>query len=157
MGTSPVESRLVEIMEQWLQQHGFLTVKELQLTDKYLNIALLTQKVRKQRRVRIDLAAYHPLDQSIHFIEAESDLHVFHPTLYARFAHHVYLLCPEESITRHEPELVRQQFRYAKEWGMGIITINHEGKIRSLVDSRRREPDPLICHLLLQRFGVKSS
>ncbi len=153
MGTSPVENRLVDVMERWLRQHDFLTKIELQLTSKYLDIPTLTRSIRPQQQIRIDLAALSLNDHSYHFIEAESDLQVFHPTLYVNFAHFTYLLCPQESLSRHESDHVAQQFRYAREWGIGILTIDRKENIKVHVHPRRCKPAPEVITVLDHLFG----
>ncbi|UCE14868.1 MAG: hypothetical protein JSV04_06715 [Candidatus Heimdallarchaeota archaeon] len=104
----------------------FQTYQELTITSKYLDI----QKLINQDRLRIDLAAIHPIDGSIHFFEAETQVHVKHPVIYRNFCDYCYLLCPEEQFDILPYVTKSQQRSWAKETGVGVVTVSKKGELR---------------------------
>ena len=76
------EKQLVDYLDKILiDQIQFQTYIELQITNKHLDLA----EIVDQDLIRIDLAGINQIDGSIHFFEAETQLHVQHPAIYRKF------------------------------------------------------------------------
>ena len=136
------EKQLVEKLENWLKdQLEFQTYTELQITNKNLDIAKILDNDQKQ--IRIDLCGISKIDSSIHFFEAETQLHMMHPTIYQHFCDYCYLICPDEQFSILDTETQEQQLNWAKEEGIGIISITEQGvkKVRTYAKKQELVPD----------------
>ncbi len=72
------ENQLVEYLDMILTDKiQFQTYLELQITNKHLDL----DEIVDQDQIRIDLAGINQFDGSIHFFEAETQLHVQHPAI----------------------------------------------------------------------------
>lgn len=109
-----------------VEQVHFQTYQELQITSKHIDL----QRMINQDQLRIDLAAISHTDSSIHFFEAETQLHIKHPMLYRKFCDYCYLVCPEEQFDILDSVTKKQQLSWADETGVGVITISKEGALR---------------------------
>lgn len=121
------ERDVVEALYHYFEAIGYFAVRELQITDKVLNIKEIT-KGACSSVVRIDLCLVDSNLENIVFIEAENGLWVKHPTQYIGFANFVYLACP--SII--EPTFDKQ-LEYAKQAGIGVLTVGISEKRRGTV------------------------
>ena len=89
------EKQLVDYLDKILvDQIQFQTYFELQITNKHLDLA----EIVDQDLIRIDLAGINQIDGSIHFFEAETQLHVQHPAIYRKFCDYCHLVCPDSQL-----------------------------------------------------------
>ncbi|MFX1283117.1 MAG: hypothetical protein ACFFB5_05650 [Promethearchaeota archaeon] len=129
------EKELIIRLETILvKQVHFQTYLELQITSKHLDL----QRMIDQEQFRIDLAAISQIDSSIHFFEAETQLHLQHPVLYRKFCDYCYLVCPEEQFEILDSITKKQQLSWAEETGVGIITISKEGALRVRLHAKKQ-------------------
>ena len=151
------EKQLVDYLDKILvDQIQFQTYVELQITNKHLDLA----EIVDQDQIRIDLAGINQIDGSIHFFEAETQLHVQHPAIYRKFCDYCYLVCPDNQFDyKLDSETRQQQFNWAIETGLGIITISDGGKLRVRVHANRQNLDPIIrkevLRLMNKRFKIR--
>lgn len=135
----------------------FQTYQELTITSKYLDV----QKLINQDRLRIDLAAIHPIDGSIHFFEAETQLHVKHPVMYRAFCDYCYLLCPEEQFDLLPFVTKKQQRTWAKETGIGVVTVSKEGALKVRLHAKQQPLQPEIrkevLRVMNKRYRIRFS
>ena len=140
-----------------MEQIHFQTYLELQITSKHLNL----QRLINQDQFRIDLAAISKIDSSIHFFEAETQLHLQHPVLYRNLCDYCYLVCPEEQFDLLDSVTKKQQLSWADDTGVGVITISKEGALRvrllakqqSILPEVRKE---VIC-VMTKRYRIHFS
>ncbi|MHA1994489.1 MAG: hypothetical protein ACW97Z_08125, partial [Candidatus Hodarchaeales archaeon] len=125
------ENQLVTRLEFYLRDEvQFQTYTELQIENsEHIRISEMVN----QNLIRIDLAGICQLDSSIHFFEAETQIHVNHPTIYSQFCDYCYLLCPDEQFEILNGDTLEEQLSWAKEVGVGVISISREGKIRNRI------------------------
>ena len=150
------EKQLVENLDKILiDQIQFQTYSELQITNKHLDLA----EIIDQELIRIDLAGINQTDGSIHFFEAETQLHVQHPAIYRKFCDYCYLVCPDTQFDQLDTITKQEQFNWANEIGLGIITISEEGKLRVRVHANQQKLDPIIRNEVLRvmnnRFKIR--
>jgi len=153
------EKLLVEYLDKILTHKiQFQTYIELQITNKHLDLAKIVESGQKQ--IRIDLAGINQFDGSIHFFEAETQLHVQHPAIYNQFCDYCYLVCPDRQFDQLDTVTKQEQFDWAAEIGLGIITISDEGNLRVRIQANRQNMDPLIRNEVLRamdtRFKIRS-
>ena len=132
------EKQLVEKLENWLKdQLEFQTYIELQITNKNLDISQILDN--DQQQVRIDLCGISQIDSTIHFFEAETQLHILHPTIYRQFCDYCYLICPDEQFSILDTETQEQQLNWAKDEGIGIVSITEQGVKKVRTRARRQD------------------
>ncbi|MFX0013244.1 MAG: hypothetical protein ACFFB2_02745 [Promethearchaeota archaeon] len=133
----------------------FQTYPELTVTSQHLDL----QKLINQDQFRIDLAAINRIDSSIHFFEAETQLHIKHPALYRIFCDYCYLICPEEQFDLLDSVTKRQQLSWADEIGIGILTISEKGSLRGRLRSKQQLLKPEIrkevLHVMNKRYRIR--
>ena len=146
------EEELVDYLEDVLvDKLQFLTYIELQITSKHLDL----QKLIKQDQLRIDIAAIHQLDSSIYFFEAETQLHIKHPEMYRNFCDYCYLVCPDDSFDSLPSTIKQQQLSWAKDTGVGIITISKEGAVRQRLSAKQQDLSPEIRNEVLRMMNKR--
>ena len=150
------EKQLVDRLDRILtDQILFQTYSELQITNKYLDLA----EIVDQELIRIDLAGINQVDGSIHFFEAETQLHVQHPAIYRKFCDYCYLVCPDTAFDQLDTITKQEQFNWANEIKLGIITISEEGKMRIRAHANKQDLDPLIrkevLRVMNKRFKIR--
>jgi len=150
------EKQLVEYLDKILtDKMHFQTYIELQITNKYLDLA----EIVDQELIRIDLSGINQFDGSVHFFEAETQLHIQHPAIYRQFCDYCYLVCPESQFDRLDTKTKQQQMDWATEIGVGIITISEEGNLRVRIHANRQHFDPLIrkevLRVMNKRFKIR--
>ena len=150
------EKQLVDYLDRILiDQIQFQTYVELQITNKHLDLAAIVD----QDLIRIDLAGINQIDGSIHFFEAETQLHVQHPAIYRKFCDYCYLVCPDSQLDQLDTLTKQQQFDWANEIGLGIITFSEGGKMRVRVHANRQILDPIIrkevLRVMNKRFKIR--
>ena len=121
----PETALLTQLDEILVSRWDFQTYVEFQITSKYLDL----ESMVGQANVRIDLAAIHPVDASIHFYEVESQFHIQHPQLYRPFCDYCYVVCPSEQFDYLPTETRDQQLQWARDAGVGVVTISKEGAL----------------------------
>ncbi len=123
------EEKVVEIISNTWKMENKIVTKELVIPVKGINnIYLEGRKV-----VRIDLAAYNPVDDEIIFVEAENGLWLTHPMVYSALCDKLYVATPyDDTITREE------QLKWANEEGIGVIEILYDGYIVESLKPRVR-------------------
>jgi hypothetical protein len=135
------EKQLVDYLDKILtDQIKFQTYNELQISNKHLDL----KQIVDQDQIRIDLAGINQLDGSIHFFEAETQLHIQHPAIYRKFCDYCYLVCPDSQFDQLDTLTKQQQFDWADEIGLGIITFSNEGRMRVRIHANRQNLDPVI-------------
>lgn len=154
----PSEEELVNHLDNILvDKLNFQTYTELQITSKYVDIQNLTPN--QQSQIRIDLAAINQLDGSIHFFEAETQIHTQHPTIYTEFCDYCYLLCPEEQFDFLDSVTKRQQLSWAEEAGVGVVTISKEGALRVRLHAKlqglKTEIRKEVIRMMDKRFKIR--
>lgn len=154
------EKLLIEHLDKVLTNKiQFQTYTELQITSKYLDVSEILSEIVDQEQIRIDLAGINQYDGSIHFFEAETQLHVQHPAIYRKFCDYCYLVCPDSQFDLLDTITKQEQFSWATEIGLGIITISEEGKLRVRVHANRQNLDPIIrkevLRLMNKRFKIR--
>jgi hypothetical protein len=154
------ENQLVSILDNILiSELRFQTYHELQITNKNIDIGKILKN--DQKRIRIDLCGISKIDMSIHFFEAERQLHIQHPTIYRHFCDYCYLVCPEEQFNLLDSGTQKEQLAWAKQDGIGIITISKEGKLRLRMNARKQELSPdireEIIHIMQKRYRIRDS
>ena len=96
-----------------------------------------------KKHARIDLAAIHPLDGSISFFEAETALHLNHPTTYVGLADYVWSVIPEAQWTGTTNDLREEQISYANNHGVGIITckeiVSGRGEVEIRINAKKQD------------------
>ena len=141
------EKQLVEYLDMILTDKiHFQTYLELQITNKHLDL----DEIVDQDQIRIDLAGINQFDGSIHFFEAETQLHVQHPAIYKQFCDYCYLVCPDRQFDQLDSVTKQEQFGWATEIGLGIITISDEGNLRVRIHANRQDLDPIIRNEVLR-------
>ncbi|MFW9855029.1 MAG: hypothetical protein ACFFFG_08200 [Candidatus Thorarchaeota archaeon] len=154
MESPPPESALTQRLNSILaEKMRFRTFKELQITSKHLHLEDLVG----QSQVRIDLAGIHPLDASIHFFEVESQFHIQHPQLYRFFCDYCYLVCPESQFDYLDTLTKDQQLRWAKEAGIGVITLTSTGLLQVRRLARFQETRPEVRQEVLRLMSHRSN
>ena len=149
------EKQLVNTLEKMLMtQLRFQTYNELQITNKYIDISKIVKN--DQERIRIDLCRISEIDSSIHFFEAEKQLHIQHPTIYRHFCDYCYLVCPEEQFYLLDKTTQNEQLTWAEEDGIGIITISKEGKIGLRVNAIKQNLQPVVRKEVLRSMNNRS-
>ena len=129
------EKELITSLDTILvEQVHFQTYMELQITSKHLDL----QRMINQDQFRIDLAAINQIDSSIHFFEAETQLHIKHPVVYRNFCDYCYLVCPEEQLEVLDSVTKKQQLSWADETGVGVLTISKEGALRVRLHAKQQ-------------------
>jgi hypothetical protein len=147
------EKQLVEHLEQFLRDElAFQTYSELQVCS---NGDLKISEKISQEQFRIDLAGVSQIDSSIYFFEAETQIHVNHPTIYKHFCDYCYLLCPDEQFELLNSNDLEKQLSWAREEGIGIITIGKKGKIRSRVHAIQQPLDSKIRKGIIDRMNKR--
>ncbi|MHA2306652.1 MAG: hypothetical protein ACXACU_14820 [Candidatus Hodarchaeales archaeon] len=154
----PSEEELVNHLDNILvEKLKFQTYTELQITSKFVDIQNLTPT--KQNQLRIDLAAISQIDGSIHFFEAENQIHTQHPTIYSEFCDYCYLLCPEEQFDFLDSVTKRQQLSWAEEAGVGIVTISKKGELRVRLHAKlqdlKLELRKEVIRMMDKRFKIR--
>ncbi|PWI47271.1 hypothetical protein CEE45_12810 [Candidatus Heimdallarchaeota archaeon B3_Heim] len=155
------ENQLVNQLELFLRnQLQFQTYSELQIgSNDHFQISEFLEGGQKQ--IRIDLAGICQLDSSIHFFEAETQIHINHPSIYSQFCDYCYLLCPDEQFELLNNDTLEEQLLWAREIGIGIISISNEGKIRNRVPSIQQnlnsEVRKEILNSMNQRYKIPFS
>ena len=150
------EKLLVEYLDRILvDKIQFQTYIELQITNKVLDLGEIFAETADQEQIRIDLAGINQYDGSIHFFEAEMQLHVQHPAIYRQFCDYCYLICPDRQFDELDTETKQQQFDWASEIGLGIITISDKGNMRVRIHANRQEMDPLIRREILRAMDAR--
>ena len=154
----PSEEELVNHLDNILvDKLKFQTYNELQITSKFVDIQNLTPT--KQNQLRIDLAAICQIDGSIHFFEAETQIHTQHPTIYTQFCDYCYLLCPEEQFDFLDSVTKKQQISWAEEEGIGVITISKEGALRVRLHAKLQdlkiEIRKEVIRMMNKRFKIR--
>lgn len=152
------ELDLVNHLENVLvEKLKFQTYPELTVTSKYLDL----QKMINQDQLRIDLAAINQIDGSIHFFEAETQLHTKHPVMYRKFCDYCYLICPDEQFDLLDSATKRQQLSWADETGVGIITISNKGALRVRLHAKQQPLKPEIrkevIRMMNKRYRIRFS
>jgi hypothetical protein len=152
------ETQLVEYLDRILTNKiQFQTYYELQITNKHLDLA----EIVNQDQIRIDLAGINQLDGSIHFFEAETQLHVQHPAIYLKFCDYCYLVCPDKQFDLLDTVTKQGQFEWAAEIGLGIITFTDEGNMRVRTHAKRQDLDSTIrkevLNVMNKRFKIRSN
>ena len=150
------EKQLVEYLDRILTNKiQFQTYPELQIMNKRLDLA----EIVDQELIRIDIAGINQMDSSIHFFEAETQLHVQHPAIYKQFCDYCYLVCPDNQFDLLDTVTKREQLDWATEIGLGIITISEEGNLRVRIHANRQDLDPIIRKEVLRamdkRFKIR--
>ncbi len=135
----------------------FQTYPELTITSKHLDL----QKMINQDQFRIDLASINHIDGSIHFFEAETQLHAKHPIMYRNFCDYCYLLCPDEQFDLLDSVTKRQQLSWANETGVGIITISNKGALRIRLHAKQQSLLPEVrkevIRMMNKRYRIRFS
>ena len=148
------EKQLVNTLDKVLiNELRFQTYQELQITNKYIDIGRIMKN--DQERIRIDLCGISAIDSSIHFFEAEKQLHIQHPTQYRHFCDYCYLVCPEEQLQRLDRETKKEQMTWAKQEGIGIITISKEGKVQLRGNAIRQNLQPVVRKEVLRNMNSR--
>ena len=152
------EKELITCLDDILvEQLHFQTYSELQITSKHLDL----QKMINQDRFRIDLAAINRIDGSVHFFEAESQLHIKHPVMYRKFCDYCYLICPDEQFDLLDSVTKRQQLSWADETGVGILTISNNGALRVRLHAKQQPLKPEIrkevIRMMNKRYRIRYS
>ncbi|MHA2136711.1 MAG: hypothetical protein ACW98G_02385 [Candidatus Hodarchaeales archaeon] len=147
------ENQLVTRLEFYLRDEvQFQTYTELQIENsEHIRISEMVN----QNLIRIDLAGICQLDSSIHFFEAETQIHVNHPTIYSQFCDYCYLLCPDEQFEILNGDTLEEQLSWAKEVGVGVISISREGKIRNRIPAIQQRLDPEIREVILNAMDKR--
>ena len=146
------EKQLIDHLDRILtDQILFQTYVELQITNKHLDLA----EIVDQELIRIDLAGINQIDGSIHFFEAETQLHVQHPAIYRKFCDYCYLVCPDSAIDQLDTITKQEQFKWANEIRLGIITISEEGKLRIRAHANQQNLDPIIRKEVLRAMNKR--
>ncbi|MHA1978278.1 MAG: hypothetical protein ACW98F_04910 [Candidatus Hodarchaeales archaeon] len=153
------ESQLVNKLELFLRdQIQFQTYTELQIGSS--NQITISEKIN-QNQIRIDLAGICQLDSSIHFFEAETQVHVNHPTIYRQFCDYCYLLCPDEQFEVLNRKTLEEQLSWAREVGIGIISISKMGILRNRLPAIQQPLDPeirkVILNVMNKRYNIPFS
>lgn len=144
------ERDVVEVLYRYFESIGYYAIKELQLTNKVLNIEEIT-KGACSSVVRIDLCLVDPNLDNLVFIEAENGLWVKHPTQYIGFANYIYLACPHIKESTSD-----EQLEFAKQAGVGVITVGLSEErigavqIRELLHGNRFEVSPYVKTVVLK-------
>ncbi|MFX0150433.1 MAG: hypothetical protein ACFFAJ_06610 [Candidatus Hodarchaeota archaeon] len=118
----------------------FQTYIELQITSKHLDLP----KMINQEKFRIDLAAINKIDASIHFFEAETQLHIQHPLIFKNFCDYCYIVCPDVQFDLLDSITTRQQLNWAKKAGIGIISISDDGALRIRLSALQQQLKPVV-------------
>ncbi|MHA2106492.1 MAG: hypothetical protein ACXABU_03750 [Candidatus Hodarchaeales archaeon] len=147
------ENQLVTRLEFYLRDEvQFQTYTELQIENsEHIRISEMVN----QNLIRIDLAGICQLDSSIHFFEAETQIHVNHPTIYSQFCDYCYLLCPDEQFEILNGDTLEEQLSWAKEVGVGVISISREGKIRNRIPAIQQPLDPEIREVIVNAMNKR--
>ncbi len=147
------ENQLVTRLEFYLRDEvQFQTYTELQIgNSEHIRISEMVN----QNLIRIDLASICQLDSSIHFFEAETQIHVNHPTIYSQFCDYCYLLCPDEQFEILNGDTLEEQLSWAKEVGVGVISISREGKIRNRIPAIQQPLDPEIREVIVNAMNKR--
>jgi hypothetical protein len=147
------ENQLVTRLEFYLRDEvQFQTYTELQIENsEHIRISEMVN----QNLIRIDLAGICQLDSSIHFFEAETQIHVNHPTIYSQFCDYCYLLCPDEQFEILNGDTLEEQLSWAKEVGVGVISTSREGKIRNRIPAIQQRLDPEIREVILNAMDKR--
>lgn len=152
------EIELVNHLEDVLvDKLQFQTYTELTITSKHLDL----QTMINQEQLRIDLAGINFIDSSIHFFEAETELHAKHPIMYRSFCDYCYLLCPDETFDLLPSVTKRQQLSWADETGIGIITVSKEGALRVRLHAKQQSLLPEVrtevIRMMNKRYRIRFS
>ncbi|MFX0126074.1 MAG: hypothetical protein ACFFAE_20805 [Candidatus Hodarchaeota archaeon] len=152
------EEELVNHLEDVLiDKLKFQTYTELVITAKHLDL----QSMINQEQLRIDLAGINSTDSTIHFFEAETQLHVKHPIMYRNFCDYCYLLCPEEVFDSLPSVTKREQVSWAEEAGLGIITGSKEGAFRIRLHAKQQtllpEVRKEVIRMMNKRYRIRFS
>ncbi|MHA2224614.1 MAG: hypothetical protein ACXAC8_05390 [Candidatus Hodarchaeales archaeon] len=135
----------------------FQTYQELTINSKHLDL----QNMINQDQCRIDLAAINHIDASIHFFEAENQIHTHHPSMYRQFCDYCYLLCPDEQFDVLDGTTKSQQLTWAEDIGIGILTISKKGELRVRLQARqqslRSEVREEVIRVMNNRFRIRFS
>jgi hypothetical protein len=148
------EKQLVTRLDHFLREEiNFQTYFELQIEDsEQLSVS---EKVN-QNKIRIDLAGICELDSSIHFFEAETQLHVNHPAIYTQFCDYCYLLCPDEQFKLLNRDTLEEQLTWAREVGIGVITISEEEEtIKNRLPAMKQPLNPEIRKVILKAMNKR--
>ncbi len=147
------EKQLVEHLDLFLRnQLSFQSYIELQISSS--EDLKISEKI-DQEQIRIDLAGISQIDSSIHFFEAETQIHVNHPTTYLQFCDYCYLLCPNEQFELLNGNTLEEQLVWAREVGIGIISISQKGEIRSRISAVQQPFDPDIREVILTHMNKR--
>ena len=147
------ENQLVHHLELFLRnQVQFQTYIELQINSSE---DLKISEVIDQELIRIDLAGISQLDGSIHFFEAETQIHINHPTIYTQFCDYCYLLCPEEQFEILNSQTLEEQLSWGREVGIGVISISNQGKIRNRLPAIQQPLNPEIRKVILKNMNKR--
>ncbi len=145
------EKQLTERLEIYLRDHlQFQTYLELQINS---NENFKISEIINQESFRIDLAGISQIDGSIHFVEAETQIHINHPTIFRHFCDYCYLLCPDEQFTLLNSTTVDEQLSWAREEGIGIISISKEGRVRNRIHAVQQPLDSEIRKVVIQTMN----
>ena len=125
------EKNIAEVLLHHLSNLDYHATTELVLNSNHFDIQKLTGK--ELEKVRIDVAAYK--DEKIIFIEVENGLWLTHPLLYRNFAHNILLAYPAENTALTDEE----QIEYAKQKGIGIISVSTIGSVTSILRPKDQE------------------
>lgn len=152
------ETELVHHLENILvEKMKFQTYQELTINSKHLDL----QNMINQDQCRIDLAAINHFDASIHFFEAENQIHTHHPAMYSQFCDYCYLLCPDEQFDVLDVTTKKQQMSWAASAGIGIITISKRGDLRVRLQAKqqslRSEVREEVLRVMNKRYRIRSS
>ena len=137
------EKQLIDSLDHILvEELNFQTYLEFQMNDLHLDIQTLTET--KQKQVRIDLAGINRIDSSIHFFEAETQLHMSHPAIYTPFCDYCYLVCPAVQFDILDSVTKQQQITWAENSGIGVITFTAESEFQIRIQAKKQE---LLTHI----------
>jgi hypothetical protein len=152
------EKELINHLDSILvEKIKFQTYVELQITSKHLDLP----KIINQDQFRIDLAGINQLDASLYFFEAETQLHIQHPNIYKNFCDYCYCVCPDEQFDLLDSITKKQQLLWAKESGIGVVTISDEGALRVRLHAKQQLLSQVvrkeIIRVMNTRFRIRFS
>ncbi|MFX0170599.1 MAG: hypothetical protein ACFE9L_01635 [Candidatus Hodarchaeota archaeon] len=124
----------------------FQTYTELQITFKHIDLP----EMINQEKIRIDLAGINKIDTSIHFFEAETQLHIQLPLIFKNFCDYSYIVCPDVQFDLLDSVTKRQQLIWAKKAGIGIISILDDGTLRIRLPALQKQLKPVIRKEVIQ-------